>query len=272
MLWELPDIYYGAAGFGLACLYFHRETRDEYWLEQAVKVGDWLIETKTESDEGYYWPDTEGNIWCGYARGQSGIALYLLYLNLASGESRFGAAGRRALSYDLGQAQETRDGLKIPRASVASPASIHKNVASHYWSDGTAGVCTSLIRYWSVFREDAYKNMLERLIPDTFRDLTAFPTLFTGLAGLGNLQLDVYDFMGDPKYVENAFQITEGILRFKLEKPDGIAFPGEQLLRISTDFGSGSAGIALFLSRLANRENKFQNFNFLLDDLLCLQK
>ena len=111
--------------------------------------------------------------------------------------------------------------------------------------------------------------MLNLLMPDTFRDYTAFPTLFTGLAGLGDLQLDVFGFTGDDRYRSEAIQITEGILRFQIEKPDGIAFPGEQLTRISTDFGSGSAGIALFLSRLANEENKHPSFNFMLDDLLC---
>ncbi len=269
LLWELPDIYHGAAGFGLACLYFHKETQDEYWLEQAVQVGDRLIHTKSESEEGYYWPDTEGNIWCGYARGQSGIALYFLYLRLASGELRFEEAGRRALSYDLAQVEETRQGFQIRRVAAESPPSMHKNVASHYWSDGSAGVCTALVRYWSVFKNDEYKEMLDALMPDTARDLTAFPTLFTGLAGLGNLQLDLWDFTGDTKCIETALKITKGILEFQIENPDGIAFPGEQLLRISNDFGSGSAGIAMFLARLANREKRFKNFNFLLDDLLC---
>ena len=272
LLWELPDIYYGAAGFGLACLYFHKETEDEYWLEQAVKVGDWLIDTKEETDAGYYWPDTAGNIWCSYARGQSGIALYFLYLHLASGESRFQDAGRCTLSYDLEQVEETEQGLQIHRASSDSPTSIHKQIAAPYWSDGSAGVCTSLVRYWFVSRDNEYKNTLDFLMQDTARDLTAFPTLFTGLAGLGNVQLDLWDFTRDPKYIEKAFQIAKWTLQFQLEKPDGIAFPGEQLLRISNDFGSGSAGIAMFLNRLANREKKFQNFNFLLDDLLCTPK
>ena len=272
LLSELPDLYYGTAGFGLASLFFHKETEDPYWLEQAIKAGDWLINTKTASKDGYYWPDPEGHVWCGYARGQSGIALYFLYLGIVTGESRFQDAGRTALAYDLAQMENTRNGLKIPRASGDSVSTLHQNVASHYWSDGSAGVCTSLLRYWHVFGDDVYKNTLEELLPDTSRDLTAFPTLFTGLAGLGNLQLDVFDFTNDPKYISEALRITEGILRFQLDKPDGIAFPGEQLLRISTDFGSGSAGIALFLSRLANREKRFQNFNFLLDDLLCPKK
>ena len=46
LLWDLSDIYYGAAGFGLACLYFHKETGDAYWLEQAARAGEKLIPSK----------------------------------------------------------------------------------------------------------------------------------------------------------------------------------------------------------------------------------
>ena len=272
LLWDESDIYYGAAGYGLACLYFHKETQDAHWLEQAIQVGDRLIKRKTEVDEGAYWPDTFGNVWCSYARGSAGIALFLLYLYLSSREIRFKHAGRSALAYDLAQVQEFDEKLKIPRAATNSQPRIDQNVFPPYWSDGTAGVCTALVRYFAAFGEDEDQHMLERLMPDTFQEHTAFPTLFTGLAGLGNTQLDVSHFTGDTRYVSEAIEMAERILRFQIEKPDGIAFPGEQLSRISTDFGSGSAGIALFLHRLINREKDLPNFNFLLDELLCQQK
>lgn len=47
----------------------------------------------------------------------------------------------------------------------------------------------------------------------------------------------------------------------------GIAFPGEQLLRISTDFGTGAAGIGLYLHRLAHA-GSVGNPNFFVDALL----
>jgi hypothetical protein len=37
---------------------------------------------------------------------------------------------------------------------------------------------------------------------------------------------------------------------FAIEKPTGIVFPGEELLRISTDYGTGSAGTGTFFHRL----------------------
>ena len=268
LLWDLSDIYYGVAGFGLACLYFHKETGDAYWLEQAARVGEKLIRRKNVSDNGFYWPDLEGNVWTGYARGASGISVFLLYLYLASGDTQFLEIGRSALDYDLGAASELQGKLRMPRATSDSITSAHQNVYSHYWSDGSAGVCTALLRYISVLREKSDKAMLESIIDDATRDYTAFPTLFTGLAGLGNLQLDAFDFTGDPKYLSSARYITHGVLRFQIQKPDGIAFPGEQLLRISNDFGSGSAGIACFLHRLRHAEKCLPNFNFMLDELL----
>ena len=272
LLWNLSDVYYGATGFGLACIHFHKETGDSYWLEQAARVGNKLIQTRRESDKGFYWSDIDGNVWSGYARGASGISLFLLYLYLVSGDIRFKKAGRSALDYDLGQAVELDNKLRIPRATSDSISSNHQNIYSHYLSDGTAGVCTALLRYISVFGEDSDKNMLEQLMPDTIRNYTAFPTLLTGLAGLGNLQLDAFNFTRDSKYVSSAFYVTNGMLRFQIERPEGIAFPGEQLYRISNDFGSGSSGIAMFLHRLINREKHLPNFMFMLDDLLCVSK
>ncbi len=272
LLFDSSDVYYGATGVGLACLYFYTETGDMYWLEQATRVGNKLIQTKAESDKGFYWPDMNGNVWSGYARGASGISLFLLYLYLVSGDSRFKQAGRRALDYDLGQITELEGKLRVPRATSDSIDPNHQNIYPLYLSDGTAGICTALLRYLSVFGEDSDKDILTKLMPDATRDFTAFPTLLTGLAGLGNLQLDAFNFTGDSKYISSAFYVTSGMLRFQIERPEGIAFPGEQLYRISNDFGSGSSGIAMFLHRLINRENRPPNFMFMLDDLLCSSK
>jgi hypothetical protein len=58
-------------------------------------------------------------------------------------------------------------------------------------------------------------------------------------------------------------RLIAGILLFKVEKPNGISFPGYELYRLSCDFATGSAGIALFLHEYLTGSS-----NFLLDDLL----
>jgi hypothetical protein len=49
-----------------------------------------------------------------------------------------------------------------------------------------------------------------------------------------------------------ARKVAAGIDLFRVNKPEGIAFPGDELVRLSCDFGTGSIGIAVFLNRLAS--------------------
>lgn len=265
LLWETPDLYYGASGYGLTCLRFFGATKDQIWLDEAMAVGEQLLHMRTEKEAGICWPDAEGNVWTGYGRGASGIALFLLYLGLAAGEDRMLQAGRLALDFDLSHVREVVNG---PLSMRRGPITEGSNVVSHYWSDGSAGLATALVRYWAVTRDERYGALLARLAEDACRKYTSFPGLFRGLAGLGNLLLDLFDLTGDERYRHEAERVAEGILLFRVHRPAGVAFPGEQLMRISTDFGTGSAGIGLFLHRLACADDRPGNFNFTLDQLL----
>ena len=57
--------------------------------------------------------------------------------------------------------------------------------------------------------------------------------------------------------------MATGVSLFAINENNGISYPGEQLFRKSTDFGTGSSGIALFYNRLLNAETKYNNFNFI---------
>jgi rhamnogalacturonyl hydrolase YesR len=260
------DVFYGAAGTGLTYLRFYLGTKDQEWLDRAVQLGEWLLHSKVEVDnQGCCWPDQDGQVWLSYARGASGIALYLLYLSLVTGDKRFLDTGECALAFDLAHAYTTEEGhLSIPRGTVDA----FENVITHYWLDGSAGVATALLRFWASTKNSVYLDTLNRLAPDTFRKITVFPSLFRGLSGLGNFLLDAYDFTGEERYLHEAYRAASGVNLFQIQQSNGVAFPGEQLLRISTDFGTGSAGIALFLHRLAHADQHIGNFNFTLDHLL----
>ena len=73
----------------------------------------------------------------------------------------------------------------------------------------------------------------------------------------------MYDATRDRKYLESAFKVAEGIMYFRVDR-NGVAFPGDMLSRLCCDYGTGSAGIALFLNRLMGRQGN----DFLLDSLL----
>lgn len=134
-----------------------------------------------------------------------------------------------------------------------------------YWSKGTAGVITTLVRYAKVTENIFYKNKIRELIPDISRKYAINPGLYNGFAGLGNSLLDCYQYLGDKKYLYEAYNVASGIDLLRINKQEGVAFPGDFVYRISNDFGTGSSGIGLFLHRLLYGG---ENFNFLLDDLI----
>ncbi|HWL34637.1 MAG TPA: class III lanthionine synthetase LanKC [Frankiaceae bacterium] len=252
-------VHSGAAGYGLAALRLWQLTGDEAFLADAVDAGEHLLASGTDDGETLSWPDAAGVARIGYPQGASGPALFLLYLSLAAGAPRYLAAGRRALAFDLAFATE-RDGV------VSFPGRTDQlGTLFPYWDNGSAGVGTALVRYYAVTGDEEYRKALDPLALDCSRRYASMPSLFRGLAGLGELLLDCHQLLGEPQFREEARVVADGIRLFAVDRPGGTAFPGELLLRLSTDLGTGSAGVALFLHRLATGG---PSSHLLLDSLL----
>jgi hypothetical protein len=104
--------------------------------------------------------------------------------------------------------------------------------------------------------------MLERMFIECDRKYAVFPGQFMGLSGLGEFSLDLYNLFGESRFLRAAEKAARGIMLFRVNH-NGIAFPGYQLARLSCDYGTGSAGVALFLNRMVNRGGP----HFMLDSL-----
>ncbi|WP_024423393.1 class III lanthionine synthetase LanKC [Bacillus safensis] len=258
-LLKTPDLFYGAAGFGLTNLYFWERTREQRFLDEATRVCEWLLETKREDKRGYSWPSPDGSSFIGYGQGASGIALFLLYLYKATGESNILSAASRALEFDLSFGVQIENMISFPDDSSGS------KVVYPYWIRGSAGVCTTLLRYVTVTGDERFKGMLRNIAIDTFRKYTIFPGLFQGVSGLGNFLLDCYQFTKEELYLQQAYRVANGVKLFTIQRPTGIAFPGDNLYRLSTDLATGSAGVGFFLHRLLHGK---PNFSFMPDGLL----
>ncbi|WP_214483784.1 class III lanthionine synthetase LanKC [Bacillus sp. SM2101] len=263
LLNKSTDIYTGLSGVGLANLYFWTITRDTSYIKMAKEVGDRLLDTGIKNEKGIYWPSPEGETHIGYSRGSSGTALYLLYLYQATNEQKYLDCGKEALDFDLNNSIKYEGIASFPRRVSNS------NIVSPYWAFGTAGVATTVLRYFIVTESKYYKDQLNQIETDTFRKFSLFPGLYNGLSGIGNFLLDCYQFLNEEKYLHRAYDIAKSINSFKILKGDGVAFPGDNLFRINNDFGTGSSGIALFLHRLLNQGS---NFNFLVDELILQEK
>jgi serine/threonine protein kinase len=247
LLFDSPNLYYGVAGWGMANLKFFLETEDELYLQKAEEAGKHLMETLSQEEKGYCWKTDDG-IPLGYAYGASGISLFLLYLHLAAGSETYIEAGIRAMDFDINNADPNiEDGLSWKRFAEQG------SILYPYWRYGSAGVGLSALRYYRLLGGEKYKNLLDKIYLDTNRKYTVFPGLFNGLSGLGEFLLDMHQLTQESRFLEGAYRAATGISLFKIEKPEGIAFPGDMLRRISCDYGTGSAGVGHFLHRLVNK-------------------
>jgi serine/threonine protein kinase len=247
LLSDSSDLFLGLAGWGLANLKFFLALRDEFYLDDAVKAGERLLETRRESEKGFHWP-TGDEITLGLGHGPSGVALFLLYLWLATAREEFLACGKRALDYDLNSGVPTQDdGLSWRRHDD------DRRVIYPYWRYGSAGVGAALIRYHSVLEDERYEAIVEKIYRDLNRKYAVYPGLFIGLAGVGETLLDFHQFTGDDRFLRAAYRVSTGLSLFKIERQEGIAFPGDGLIKICCDLATGSAGIGRFFYRLVHR-------------------
>ncbi|GAA1664175.1 class III lanthionine synthetase LanKC [Fodinicola feengrottensis] len=268
LLLDEPGILAGSAGHAMACLRLWRDTGLTEFLDRAREIGAQLAKTAVREDDRAHWPVDEDTTIIGYGQGASGVAMFLLGLHAATGDRDVLALGRAALDFDLSCAEPTPSGFLSFPAAVATDGKPSESLRQ-YWDKGTAGVLTTLLRYHHVTGDPALRQWIEDILPDVRHKFVAFPQLFHGASGIGNALLDAYEFLGDPELLGDAQRSAAVVLCNATERPEGIVFPGEQVMRESCDLASGSAGVALFLDRLRRaRPGARTNPNFVLDDLL----
>jgi hypothetical protein len=245
-------MFFGAAGCGLVSLQMYLWTRDELFAATALKIGERIVQSATDTGRGIAWPDAmHGEVLPGFAHGASGIALFLLYLGTLVHEPRFVVAATRALDHELAAASvEFPDGL--PRWK-ASPG---RNTWSPYWLSGGCGVGSVLIRFYRALAEPRYLQLARDVARGNYSRFCVLPGQFEGASGIGEFMLDMSALSQEPEFEVKARDIAASILLYKVADNGATAFPGRFLIRLSTDYGYGSAGVGLFLDRFASRRRR----------------
>jgi lantibiotic modifying enzyme len=246
LAFESPTLFDGVAGWGLAALALFVATQDEEFLAIAQLAGNHLIEAKRTAPEGLYWTSGEADSTkLGMGFGGSGIALFLLNLWTETRHSGFLKAARGAMDFEIAHARKReRDG------SLDWPYSVDAQLYSPYWLRGGGGVASTLIRFYKVLGEDRYIDLARRAAIPCAAFFSVAPHSFEGLASMGETLLDMYQVVREQDYFDAAVFKARQILLYKIEQREGIAFPGRFLVRISHDYGTGGAGIGMFLQRL----------------------
>lgn len=242
LLFDNADLFFGAAGWGLTNLFFFERLRDEKYLKNAVDAFLGIIPKLTREGEGYFYTNA-GDVYCGLAHGASGIGYFLLRLYQATLKGEHLDVAARLFDFDLSKAEE-RDGEMVFHRSKQDPT------LYPYWRIGNTGIGCVALRFHAALGDPRYMDIARNVAHHLKGSYSVFPTNFFGMAGFGNFFVDMYQHTREEAHLEEARRFVDRVMLFAIEKPSGIVFPGEELLRVSTDYGTGSAGTGMFIHRI----------------------
>ncbi|MGC9497567.1 class III lanthionine synthetase LanKC [Streptomyces sp. WG7] len=230
------DLFSGLAGVGLNLLHFAGTTGDGTLRDAALDVARTVAERLgAETDV----PEVSGGPHpkAGLMHGSSGPALLFVRCYEATGEETFLDLAATALRQDL------------RRCVVRDDGALHVNEGWRslpYLAEGGAGVAVVLDLY-GAHRDDArFRTAASGALISSSSRFYVQSGLFNGRAGiLAHLAaVSSQPVPSDDPLV--AAQI-EALSWHALEYQGHLAFPGEQLLRLSMDLATGSAGVLLAL-------------------------
>ncbi|MEU0089137.1 class III lanthionine synthetase LanKC [Kribbella sp. NPDC006257] len=219
-------LYAGLAGIGLTLLDFAAQPAA---LAAATRIVDELAD-RLGGPEDVGRLSGEGKPRAGLMFGSSGPALLFLHAYELFGDTGLLDLVRIALRQDLRRCTTVEPGmLQVDQGWRTLP----------YLEEGSVGIAMVLDRYLRHRPDDELAAALEPLRKVTHCEYFVQPGLFMGRAGLLLAAAQLEPAVQD--------QLIDGFAWHALSYGDGLAFPGNQLLRLSMDLATGSAGILLAL-------------------------
>ncbi|WP_350280582.1 class III lanthionine synthetase LanKC [Kribbella sp. HUAS MG21] len=216
-------LHSGLAGIGLGLLHFDTEPT---LRAQAVRVLD-LVADRIQTDV----PEISGGQYprAGLMFGSSGPALLFLNAFEVLGDTGLLDLAEIAIQQDLKRTVLTEDGMRqVNQGWRTLP----------YLEEGSAGIALVLERYLRHRPSDELTKTLAQLKRVTHCDYYVQPGLFMGRAGLLLTAASLDDQVDD---------LVRGLGWHAMPFAGGLAYPGNQLLRLSMDLATGSAGVLLAL-------------------------
>jgi lantibiotic modifying enzyme len=253
------DFIGGAAGEGTFLLQLWEATGEERFLAGAVRRADWLDGVATRDAAGCHWPwrlssggAAPGRTLLGFAHGVSGIGHYFLRLHAATGEARWADVAREVASTLARAAAPDRGGLNWRHFLDAPP---REHARECQWCHGSPGVGLFYATAYAVLGDAAHLRAALAAGETTFAygDARRNPSQCHGLAGNGELFLELYRLTGDTRWRHRAGDFAARTLGYRRPGPGGDVWQGDDPLSVSPDFLCGAAGVGHYFLRLLAR-------------------
>ncbi|MFF8643152.1 class III lanthionine synthetase LanKC [Streptomyces sp. NPDC015345] len=231
------DLQGGLSGIGLNLLHFASATGDPALHDEARDVVDAVAARLGPADSV---PEVSGgrHPYAGLMRGSAGPALLLLRWYEHTGDPAFLDLAATALRQDLRRCVVRPEGeMEVDEGWRTMP----------YLADGSVGIGLVLDGYLGHRQDGRFRTASAAIRRAAEGGFYIEPGLFHGLAGM-ILHLSRAHPAGtaarrDPVVADHIRRLA----RYAVVHRGHLLFPGEELLRLSLDLGSGSAGVLLAL-------------------------
>jgi tRNA A-37 threonylcarbamoyl transferase component Bud32 len=231
------DLASGLAGIGLNLAYFAEALADSGLRDAAWRAAD-VIAARLGDEQSV--PAISGgkHPYAGLLRGSSGPALLFLRLYEDSGDGALLDLAATALRQDLRRCVTASDGeLHVDEGWRTMP----------YIADGAVGIGFALDDYLGYREDERFAEAAGKIRRAARAQFYAQPGVFYGRAGM-----ILYLSRGYPPGTAAARDdgVAAHVRRLAwhaLSYRGHLAFPGDQLLRLSMDLATGSAGVMLAL-------------------------
>ncbi|WP_020658751.1 class III lanthionine synthetase LanKC [Amycolatopsis benzoatilytica] len=224
----------GLAGIGLTRLHFATVRRDNEFGRQALDIAVRLVEAlETAEPPGRF-------ARAGLTSGWTGAALLFLRLHERTGDDAWLTFANRALDRDLEECGPAGDGTLQVRDGTLRTLP--------YLAIGSAGILLVAEQLARCLPDSKAARSLPGLRAACLGEFVIHPGLLYGRCGLAA----ALSFAAEPdRTAREAIDLHLARLSWhSVPYRGGIAFPGNQLLRLSTDVTTGSAGVLRTLAAL----------------------
>ncbi|MER7500323.1 class III lanthionine synthetase LanKC [Nonomuraea pusilla] len=223
---DVPGVHGGLAGVGLNLLHFSGLTGNEDLRTEALDLGERLAAELGDGGSAMF--PAEGRV--GLQHGLTGVAAYFLALHRDTGDERHLDLARLALQREIARGQVLPDG---------GFCLLESNRYLAYLGGGSGGLALVLSQYLGLRDEPGFADVVEGVRRACRAVFTRHPALLMGRAGT----IAALHLLGLP---EDRPVILDHVRRLSwhaLSYQGHLAFPGNQLMRLSMDVETGSAGI-----------------------------
>jgi hypothetical protein len=248
----------GEASNGLYLLKLWARTQDRLHLQGAVRCATWLEAQMTRDALGTHCVVDPLNrlgfrakIFLGVAHGLSGIAHFLACLAGATRDERWANLAGELYATVTRQARPVHGGLNWPGFIG------EEKLVRCQWGHGAAGIGLTYLTAHRYLGDPAYLKLAVQAAEATFGygDFRKNYTQATGLAGGGELLLEVHRATGEPKWKQRALDFAHQCLRYRESVPEGDLWPTDAPGLPSADFDYGASGVGHFLPRVCSDES-----------------